>query len=160
MKAVILFPIRFFAFIVGALFYYMESAADWLIGTYSRTEYIRQGSCNRCGRCCRLLALEMPSFVARNKYLVHFFIWLHALFFNFQYEGQNGKWLVYRCGYFVDEDPVRCRIYPFRHRLCRYYPRQHLYGHPKVHVDCGFKFMRRDGKPTFDEILAQKKSAN
>jgi hypothetical protein len=83
--------------------------------------------------------------------------------------------LVYRCGYFEDchseprvtpngeesHGPASyCRIYHFRHRLCRFYPRQRLYGHPKTHPECGFQFVRRDGKPSFDDVLSEKMCSN
>jgi Fe-S-cluster containining protein len=59
----------------------------------------------------------------------------------------------------MEGETSRCRIYPFRHRLCRFYPRQRLYGHPKTHPECGFKFVRRDGRPSFDEILEQRRKS-
>ena len=150
---VLQFPARAVAFAIGSFFYFMETAADWLIGVPNKTEYVRVGSCNRCGRCCRLLALEMPLFIAKRDLLVRLISRFHAFVFNFKYEGRDDRFLVYRCGYFEDGDAPRCRIYHFRHRLCRFYPKQRLYGHPKTHHDCGFKFVRHDGKPTFDDVL-------
>lgn len=157
MTAIIQFPARLLVFTVGFFFYAMEVAADWAIGAPTRTEYVRTGACYRCGRCCRLLALEMPRLLANRECFVRMLIWWHRFGFNFRYEGREKKWLIYRCGYLKDGQPIRCRIYPFRHRLCRFYPRQRLYGHPKTHRDCGFKFRRRDGRPTFDEILDEKR---
>ncbi len=151
------FPFRFFAFIVGFFFYAMEVSADWLIGARSKTEYIRRGACKRCGRCCRLLALQMPFFIERYESLIRILSWFHRLFFNFQYQGREKNWLIYSCGYLEDKRPSRCRIYPFRHRICRFYPRQRLYGHPKIHPECGFAFVRRDGHLSFDEVLKEKR---
>jgi hypothetical protein len=96
--------------------------------------------------------------------------WWHDWVLNFEFQGQSRSWLVYRCRYFVDSDEnsdasqnekslPRCRIHPFRHRLCRFYPRQRQFGHPKLHVDCGFSFIRRDGKTSFDEILRSKRKS-
>lgn len=157
----------------------METVSDWLVGVMSKTEYIRQGTCKRCGRCCRLLALEMPRFIAKYDRFVGFLGWWHKVLFNFQFQGREGRWLIYRCGYLIDCHPeataegsrgdhgilrsaqndIRCRIYPFRHRICRFYPTQRLYGHPKTHPECGFRFVRRDGRPSFDEILDEKKKS-
>jgi len=193
METIIYFPLRLLTFAIGLFLYWMEIASDWVIGVRSKTEYVRTGLCNRCGRCCRLLALEMPLFISRHDFLVRIISWWHRLCFNFNYEGNNGRWLVYRCGYLTDRcnapisHPERsegshsdhgilhfvqndkrsdvavqqwtyCSIYHFRHRLCRFYPRQRLYGHPKTHPDCGFRFVRRDGKPTFDDILKEKRN--
>lgn len=160
MTTIIQFLVRALAFVIGLFFYYMETAADWLIGVPKKTQYIRTGSCKRCGRCCRLLALEMPAYIARRDLLVDLISRFHSFVLNFRYEGRDGRYLVYSCGYFDgDASKPRCRIYHFRHRLCRFYPRQLLYGYPKTHPDCGFKFARRDGKPTFDEILDEKRKS-
>ena len=159
MQKIIKFPVRLLVFMIGYFVYVMEAGADWVIGTKSKTEYIRQGKCNRCGRCCRLLALEVPRIFLKWKFLTRLLIAYHSLCLNFQSEGIDGNWLVYRCGYYQeDEGAGRCRIYHFRHRLCRFYPTQRLYGHPKLHRECGFKFVRRDGKPSFDDILAEKET--
>jgi len=158
MSAVLSIPFRISAFVIGIFFYSMETAADWVIGVPSKTEYVRVGSCKRCGRCCQLLALEMPMVIARRDWLVIFLSWWHKVLFNFQFQGRDGKWLIYSCGYLKDGEAPCCRIYRFRHRLCRFYPKQRLYGHPKTHADCGFKFVRRDGKLTFDEVLEQKRN--
>ncbi len=180
MAAILLFSVRALAFCIGFLFYSMETAADWLIGVRNRTEYVRVGACKRCGRCCQLLALEMPDYIAKNGRFADFLSRWHKVLFNFQYQGREGKLLVYTCRYLVEpfdshsvrpeldegrtlpaqgERAVSCRVYHFRHRICRFYPRQRLYGHPKTHPDCGFKFVRRDGKPAFDEVLEQKRKS-
>lgn len=156
MTNIFLFPIRFLVFAAGFFFYVMEEGANRLVGAFAKTQYARKGSCNRCGRCCRLLALEMPHYISRREYLVRFLIWWHKVGLNFHFEGKEKNWLIYSCAYLNDGDKPSCRIYPFRHRLCRQYPKQPLYGHPKTHKECGFRFKRRDGKPSFDEILEEK----
>lgn len=156
METIIFFPLRLLTFSIGLFFYWMEVASDWIIGARGKTEYLRVGSCRRCGRCCRHLALEMPALLSRSDWFASLLSLLHRLLFNFQYEGKLDKWLVYRCGYFRDDPHPGCRIYRFRHRLCRFYPYQRLYGHPKTHPECGFKFLRRDGRPTFDDVLDEK----
>ena len=35
-------------------------------------------------------------------------------------------------------------LYPLRTRLCRFFPRQKLYGYPPLHDECGFRFVRRE----------------
>jgi len=102
METIIYFPLRLLTFAIGLFLYWMEIASDWVIGVRSKTEYVRTGLCNRCGRCCRLLALEMPLFISRHDFLVRIISWWHRLCFNFNYEGNNGRWLVYRCGYLTD----------------------------------------------------------
>lgn len=167
---VILFPLRFLVFTVGWLAWCMEMSSDWLIGARAGTEYVRVGSCKRCGRCCRLLALVLPKGVSKRDWLVRIFGMWHRLAMNFQLAGEEDGWLMYRCGYYRDGeggDPGHCSIYPFRHRLCRFFPRQGLYGHPSLHGDCGFAFVRRSvserrvaarrrGAAVFDDVLDKK----
>ena len=144
---IICLPLRVLVSIVGWLAYWMEVAADWVIGTRGRTEYVRLGGCKRCGRCCRCLALVMPQGISRRGWLVRLVGFWHTLAMNFNFVSEEKAWLVYRCGYYREGEgdrPGHCAIYPFRHRLCRFFPRQGLYGHPSLHSDCGFKFVRRD----------------
>ena len=172
-------PVRVGVFLVGFVACWFEIAADWLVGARRRTEYVREGACTRCGRCCRCLALVMPPGVSSRDWLVRAARAWHAFAMNFQYiaeeeggeEAEGRRWLVYRCGYYRDGagvDPGHCSIYPFRHRICRFFPRQKLYGRPSLHPDCGFRFVKRavreqrqklahSGRPTFDDILCGKK---
>lgn len=171
-------PVRVLVFLVGFIACWFEVAADWLIGARGKTEYVREGRCHRCGRCCRCLALVMPPGVSSRSSLVRAARAWHAFAMNFRYiaeedggeEAGRRSWLIYRCGYYrdgVEGDPGRCSIYPVRHRICRFFPRQKLYGHPSLHPDCGFRFVRRvsrerkrtlehAGRPTFDDILGSK----
>ncbi len=190
-RAILLLPLRVVVFVVGFTAAWMEVAADWLVGARGRTEYVRQGACKRCGRCCQCLALIMPEGMVRRSWLVRLASAWHGWAMNFHFIGEEQGWLVYSCRYYREpgeRGPARhaslawflgkgsrgeaggCTIYPFRHRLCRFFPRQKLYGHPPVHPDCGFSFVRRDvlerrsaakqvGRPDFAALLAQRRRA-
>ncbi len=167
--ALLFFPLRALVFFIGFIAYWMEVAADWLIGARNRTEYVCEGSCRRCGRCCRLLAFIMPRFVSKRGWLKTVVRAWHSSILNFEPAGETEEMLVYRCRYYIEGEAgagvaCGCRIYPFRHRLCRFFPRQSLYGRPDLHDDCGFRFIRRDvlkrrsdlthkGKPLFGDML-------
>jgi len=163
---IIRIPVRFLVFLIGLLFYVMESSADWLIGSRRRTEYVRVGKCKQCGRCCRCLGLVMPERISKRNWMVRVANFWHTFAMNFNYLAEDEHWLVYRCGYYDDE--AGCTFYPFRHRICRFYPRQKLYGYPSTHDDCGFKFVKREvfekrkgekkrGLDTFDDCINAKK---
>ena len=143
-------PVRFSVFVIGLFFYAMEISADWLVGARSRTEYVLVGKCKQCGRCCKCLGLVMPKSISKRNWMVRLANFWHTFAMNFHYLAEDEHWLVYRCGYYDDERG--CTFYPFRHRICRFYPRQKLYGYPSTHDDCGFKFVRRD-------VFERKKSA-
>lgn len=172
----LLIPLRVIVFLIGFTAYRMEIAADWIIGARSWTEYVREGSCKRCGRCCRCLALVMPKGVSSRDWMVRVARLWHEIAMNFKsvaedaarHSNDGGQgWLIYRCGYYRDGDkeaPGHCSIYRFRHRLCRFFPRQGVYGHPSLHPDCGYSFVRRDvwerrrkmakeGRHIFDDFL-------
>lgn len=158
MWRIVFLPLRIANFLMAFWWYWMERVADAIVYRFVKTEYVRKGKCNRCGRCCQLLAMEMPARVARRDWLVRLVSKWHSAVLNFELQGRDDRWLVYRCRYYYETDgKACCRIYPFRHRLCRFYPSEKLYGHPKLNPDCGFRFERRDGKPSFDEVLRQKR---
>lgn len=142
---------------IGWFFYYMEVAADGVVGLIVKKEYVRTGSCKRCGRCCKLLALEVPSWIARRNWLVRIANGWHNAVLNLEFKGRDGRWLIYSCRYCRSrpDGVAACAIYPFRHRLCRFYPRSSQYGHPKLHTECGFSFVRHDGKRSFDDVMRQ-----
>jgi uncharacterized protein len=180
-SAMFFFPLRALVAAIGWFAFWMEIAADAIVGARRATAYVRTGACNRCGRCCRLLALEMPERLLRYRWLVWAVGAWHDGAMNFEPQGETGNMLVYRCRYYREGGPARhssplgtqecsrdeeggCAIYPFRHRLCRLYPRQGLFGHPELPPECGFRFIRRDvlarcralrkrGVPTFDALL-------
>ncbi len=167
-RSIVLFPLRLTVFLVGFTAYWMETAADFLVGASSISEYVRVGRCRRCGKCCAFLALEMPPFIARRPWLVKVANSWHDAALNFQPAGVYDNFLAYRCRYYRGEGPDgRCSIYHFRHRLCRFFPRQQLYGKMDLNPDCGFSFVRRDvarclkakrraGATLFKDILREK----
>lgn len=143
---ILFLTLRVIVFAAGLLAYWLEISSDWFIGARKKTEYVRQGVCKRCGRCCRCLALIVPKGIGKHHFLVKVARVWHAAAMNFKFVSEEEDWLVYRCNYYragAGDDPGHCSIYPFRHRLCRFFPRQGLYGHPSVHADCGFKFIKR-----------------
>lgn len=163
----LLLPLRAVVFLVGLVAWWMEVAADWLVGARGRTEYVREGACRRCGRCCRCLSLLMPRGVSSRDRLVRAVRLWHRIGMNFRFLAEEEGWLIYRCGYYRDGAngaPGHCSIYPFRHRLCRFFPRQGLSGAPSLHPGCGFRFVRREvwerrrlarrcRRPVFDDLL-------
>ena len=167
LKSCALLPLRAVIYSFGLIDYYLESAADWVIGARALTEYVREGSCRRCGRCCKFLGVEMPRWIVRRPRLVRLIRAWHSVGLNFEFQGQADNLLAYSCRYF--REGQGCSIYPFRHRLCRFFPRQRLYGHPALHEDCGFRFVRRDvakkrselakaGRQDFSRVLSGLKS--
>jgi hypothetical protein len=147
LKDIMLFPLRTVVFSVGLTAYWMEIAADWLVGIRANSEFVRLGKCKKCGKCCEMIALVLPKKWGPNNRLVKIFSLWHKFAMNFIPEGADEAALYYRCGYLregAEGRPPQCTLYPFRHRLCRFFPRQGLYGRPSLHDDCGFYFVKRE----------------
>jgi Fe-S-cluster containining protein len=169
LKNLIFLPLRMLVFAIGFFAYWMETAADLFVGATGSSEYARQGSCNRCGRCCYFLGLEMPQFMVGRTWLIRTMNAWHDAALNFEPAGVNKNLLVYRCRYYrPGTGGGGCSIYPFRHRLCRFFPKQTLYGKPDLNGECGFFFIRREvvrrlkdqrqkGALVFGDILKEKK---
>lgn len=145
------FIVRFFYCMTGVFFFWMETAANWLIGFYGKTEYIKKGKCVQCGKCCNLLAIQYPDFFNRFPRLIKTTIKWHKFRYSFSYFNKEGNYLLYRCDLLTESN--KCGRYWTRPRLCREYPKRRLYGRTHTHYTCGYYFIRRDGKPTFDEAL-------
>lgn len=165
MYRIIVVPVRVIHAVVAWWWYWMEVAADGIAHLFFRTEYVRTGSCARCGVCCRGLAVEMPLWLAHRERLVAWVVRWHDIVLNFEFKGRDGRWLLYSCRHCREEktiDGIRavCGVRHFRPRLCRFYPRAPLHGHPSLHPSCGYGFVRRDGRPSFDEVLRQRRRAS
>ncbi len=157
MSWIVKLPLRIVNAVIGWFFYWMETATDGVVGLFAKKEYRRKGSCKRCGRCCTLLALEMPDWISRRDRLVHLVNAWHDAVLNLEFKGRDGRWLIYSCRYYRKrpDGTAACAVYPFRHRLCRFYPHSNQYGHPKLHTECGFSFVCRDGMPSFDDVMRE-----
>lgn len=145
MRRWISMPIRVAVFLIGIAAYWMEISADWIIGARVKTEYLRTGICARCGKCCQCLALRMPGWISSRPRIVQFYISWHRLAMNFRPISIEDRHLLYGCGYY--RDGRGCSIHPFRHRICRFFPRQRLYGHPTLDPECGYGFQKRIATP-------------
>ncbi len=147
MVSILLFPLRLVVSLIGWFAYCMEVSADWFVGARGKTEYVREGACNNCGSCCRLVGLELPNAFLRREWIIKIVGLWHRAGLNFHQVGREDKWLMYRCGYYREENDGKCghcSIYHFRHRLCRFFPRQNLYGYPLLYESCGYRFVKRD----------------
>lgn len=150
-KAIFLFIIRFIYLVFGLFFMYMERIANWTIGYNRKTEHIRKGSCRKCGKCCKLLAIQYPNCFNKWQWLIRQLIKWQEFHYGFKFENSEGNYLLYSCTLIKPDNT--CSIYRMRPRLCREYPKVKLYGRPYAFIECGFYFVRRDGLPTFDEAL-------
>jgi Fe-S-cluster containining protein len=145
--SIFLFPFRMVSAFVGLFLYGMDCFTDWILGVSRKTQYVRQGACLRCGRCCKCLALIMPKGMARHHWMVKLANAWHSLFMNFEFLSEEEGWLIYSCRYYRDSgcsSKGGCPIHWVKPRLCRSYPKARLYDHQPVHPECGYSFVRRE----------------
>jgi hypothetical protein len=96
------------------------------------------GRCKKCGRCCELLAMSMPTFAAKWSFLKQVVCWYYQENYGMVFEGspEEGR-LLFRC---TSLDGNRlCTIYKRRPRICREYPSPLNRDQPDIRSDCGFK---------------------
>ena len=96
------------------------------------------GSCTRCGRCCRLLAVGVPEWLGRRPLLVEMVRGYYEENYGFVYEGfREDGCLVFSCASLGADN--LCGIYLRRPRLCREYPSAWGSDRPDLYPECGFR---------------------
>jgi Fe-S-cluster containining protein len=151
-------------FLIRAVFF----GVAWIIETFQKVEtrfvhlfkkpeYERRGGCQGVGACCKKVGMVLPAFLTKRNWAVRYFSWWHDYRYNFNYLGQVDAMLVYECRYLTKDN--RCSIYRFRPRLCREYPKEQLWGFPKVHKGCGFSFAKPGSQP-FSQVLSNEMKKN
>ncbi len=99
-----------------------------------------QGQCNKCGKCCKLLAISLPNFWNKFKFIRNHIRWYYEINYNFKYvKTEMNTWLIFTCKN-LNENNL-CSIYPKRPRICREYPSPYARDKPDIPPDCGFKLI-------------------
>lgn len=100
------------------------------------------GSCNRCGRCCRLLAVGVPAWLGRRSRLLAMVRGYYEENYGFVYEGFRADGcVVFSCASLGSDN--LCRIYRRRPRLCRQYPDAWGPDRPDLYPECGYRLEDR-----------------
>jgi hypothetical protein len=96
------------------------------------------GQCQKCGRCCELLAMSLPVFAAGWSFMRQIVCWYYKENYGMVFEGSaESGWLLFRC---TSLDANRnCTIYKRRPRICRQYPSPLDHNRPDIRSGCGFK---------------------
>lgn len=143
-----------YVFFFGFWIYIGDLLAQKILVYSRRTEFIRQGSCQRTGQCCRNLAIQIPRSWAKRPKIVRLFNAWYRSIMNFHYLGTiNENWLVFECHYLKNNNT--CGVYPYRPKLCREFPLVPLFGHGRLHKGCGFWFLKRSEQGKFGAQLTK-----
>ena len=127
-----------------------EWPATRLIRLIKKTEYVRKGSCQMTGQCCRAIGMQFPAAWHKRTRMLNLIKKWHYLRYNFTYIGTHNNMLVYECNYLTHDN--KCGIQRFKPALCRDFPKTPLFGVTKLHKGCGFYFARR-GASEFEKVL-------
>lgn len=98
-----------------------------------KVTYTRQGSCQKCAKCCRYLTCKG---LASHREFV-FLQFIFPSYRNFKIVGKDefGNYIL-RCK-LIDKDNL-CPIHPNRPLVCRSYPPEKISRKIILHKDCGF----------------------
>jgi len=128
--------------VIARKFVRMISAADALFRRISRIfispSWVRVGACKQCGRCCRLIGIEMETRMARITALRNMVIWWVGVFNGFQFQewDREEQMLLFTCRHFINNV---CTNYHDRPQLCRDYPQiRNYFKEPVFFPECGY----------------------
>jgi hypothetical protein len=124
---------------------------------FFRTEYKVAGGCDVRGACCHHILLEWAPSLDRVPILGRLVLWKLTRFYNFYDKGyvwevEDGL-MVRVLGCHALTADGKCGEYRTRPLFCRTYPEVPLWGRPQVLPGCGYKFVRRDGRPEDPELV-------
>ncbi len=106
-----------------------------------KIDYKIEGSCNKCGKCCK----EIRCYGLKNEKefkLMQFFFPHYKRFFIHKIDNEGN--LVLTCKY-LDDDGL-CSVYDKRPKLCRNYPRRTISFNAEMIDGCGFKIIKKEFK--------------
>jgi hypothetical protein len=120
-----------------------------------RSEYKVAGGCKKRGACCHHVLLEWSPILDRHPFLGRLVLWKLTRLYSFYdrgytWEVEDGLMArVLGCHALLPDG--RCGEYRTRPLFCRSYPELPLVGKPMVLKGCGYRFVRRDGRP--EEVI-------
>lgn len=148
------FLIWTFVFTLQRIVALADKIAHKVLGYGNKTIFVRRGSCQNTGECCKQIGIGLPKSWFKRPWLTKPFQWYMRAIHNFHpIEELADGMLLFKCHYLTKDN--KCGIYPFRPTICRDYPATTLFGHARVHKGCGFWFIERENLGTFAEKMAK-----
>lgn len=130
-------------FIQKRQYFFTES---WLRGFFwrcwlgvSKRKLIVEGSCNRCGECCRSLSIEGYNGWLKTESEFVSLTRMRPEYKRFIIVGKSGGCLLFSCSQLREDG--RCGDYENRPTLCREFPHHNLLiAGAKMPANCGYYF--------------------
>lgn len=105
--------------------------------------WVRTGSCQQCGECCKLIGIEMEHRLAKHKLLRGLVIWWVKVFNGFHLKewDKEHEIFLFTCEHVKDN---KCSVYKDRPQLCKDYPPiREYFKEPVFLPNCGFSAIPR-----------------
>jgi Fe-S-cluster containining protein len=110
-----------------------------LAGSFFRKKWKLEGSCKKCGKCCRDIHLKIDPRLLNNRFTRELVIrWISWLFrFYLKRIDHERNYLVFGCRNLTENGT--CGDYRWRPNVCRNYPLVDFFDEPALFDTCGYK---------------------
>lgn len=140
-------------FTLHMIIFFGDKIAWKLLRGERKGQYVRMGSCQKSGVCCKMIGIGFPRYWLKSRWIVKTIHWYMRFIHNFYPQGTTvDKMLVFECRNLTPDNS--CGIYPFRPKICREFPFVTLSSHSKLYKGCGYWFIERNKLGTFEEKMA------
>ena len=106
-----------------------------------RIKYKIDGSCNKCGNCCKQIRAYGLKSEKDFKFMQFIFPWYKRFFITGKDENDD---FILSCKYLNDNGT--CNVYKTRPFVCRNYPKRHIFFNAKMPDGCGYKIIKKEFK--------------
>ncbi len=118
-----------------------------------RTHYVKSGSCQKRGDCCRYIVMGWPSIYDRIPFLGRLALWWETEvngFYEHDFDVEPGevspsRVRIFSCRHLLASG--RCGQYWLRPSICRSWPRLDPFGPPGILKGCGYRVRPRGSIP-------------
>ena len=117
----------------------MNKIRKFILSKILRKKYMRTGSCNACGKCCRQIYVKHYKHVLQDEKEFEKLQYLHTFYAHLKIIGKDEDGLIFECDR-LDPETKKCKIHFFRPAICRRYPQEELFAMGGYLSDeCGYK---------------------
>lgn len=106
-----------------------------------RIKYKVEGSCNKCGNCCR----QIRAFGLKSESELKFMQIIFPAYKRFFITGKDENNEFILCCKYINQDGS-CSVYNKRPSLCRNYPAKYIFFNAEMPEGCGYRIIKKEFK--------------